>query len=194
MKHFLTLGAMKIYQIDLKILSDSTIYKYDYLLDNNFFEGVNGTEVRKGKVNVSLSVKRISSVFEMDFRIEGVVAVTCDRCLDNLEISIKTTNRLCVTFGKMYAELSDERIIVSEEEGIIDIAWIMYEFIALAIPMKHVHETSGCNEIMAAKLSEICVDLQTDKDEYEDDESLSDSSRSAVDPRWDTLRRLTESN
>lgn len=30
-------------------------------------------------------------------------------------------------------------VIVPEEDGYINVAWFMYEFIALSIPMKHVH-------------------------------------------------------
>ena len=181
---------MKMYQIDLKSLSLSTVYKYDYLLDNYFFASIDGPEVSKGKVNVWLSVTPASSVFELDFKISGVVTVMCDRCLEEMEVPIETTNRLSISFGEMNAEISDEQIIVSEEEGSIDIAWYMYEFIALAIPMKHVHETGGCNEVMTAKLNELCVDIQT----TQDDDTLSDNIDRTVDPRWDALRYLTESN
>ena len=181
---------MKKYQIDLKNLSPAKTYKFDYLLDNDFFERVDGPEVRKGKVNVSLSVVRVSTDFELDFRINGTVTVTCDRCLDELEIPIETINRLMVTFGVMYAETSDERIIVSEEEGFINIAWYMYEFIALAIPLKHVHAPGGCNEVMASKLRELSVDVLTD----DDDGSTTENHRQDVDPRWDKLRHLIESN
>lgn len=181
---------LKQYQIDLKNLSPATTYKFDYLLDNDFFESVDGPEVRKGKVNVSLAVVRVSSAFELDFHIEGVVTVTCDRCLEELEIPIETSNRLIVTFGETYAEVSDDRIIISEEEGFINIAWYMYEFIALAIPMKHVHEAGDCNEVMASKLREFCVDELTEEDDVEEPEN----GRRTSDPRWDKLRRLMEDN
>ena len=38
-----------------------------------------------------------------------------------------------------YAEEGDNLIVIPEEEGEINVAWFMYEFVALAIPMKHVH-------------------------------------------------------
>ena len=164
-------------------------YNFDYLLDNAFFESVDGPEVRKGKVDVSLAVTCVSSVFKMTFRLKGVVMVTCDRCLDDMELPIETTNRLNVTFGEMYTEASDEQLVVSEEDGFIDIAWYMYEFIALAIPIKHIHEFGDCNEVMASKLRELCVDVQDENDGAE----LADDRRK-VDPRWDALRNLVEDN
>jgi len=183
------LRTTKAYQIDLKNLSHSAACKFEYLLDNDFFESVDGPEVRKGKVDVSLSVKRVLSDFEMDFQINGVVVVACDRCLDDLEIPITTANRLKVTFGEMYTETSDERIIVSEEEGFINIAWYMYEFIALAIPMKHIHEEGDCNEVMNAKLRLLCVDSKEDNDG-----EILENDRQTVDPRWDSLRKLVGDN
>jgi len=178
-----------MFRIDLKNLSPVTTYKFDYLLENEFFERIDGPEVRKGKVNVALTIMRVTSVFELDFRINGVVTVDCDRCLEDLEIPVETINRLIVTFGDMYAETSDERVIVSEEEGFINIAWHLYEFIALAIPLKHVHQPGACNKVMASKLSELCVD------ELKKDEATESKEGSRpVDPRWDVLRNLLKDN
>ena len=185
-----TLGTLNKYQIDLKSLSLSEVYKFNFVLEDEFFECVDGPEVRQGKVNVSLNVVRASTTFELDFKIEGVVTVTCDRCLDEMEIPIETINRLVVTFGEMYAETSDEQIIVSEEEGFINVAWYMYEFIALAIPMKRVHDTGKCNEVMASKLQEVCVDNTTETDQFLNPE---DDNR-PVDPRWNVLRDLVGDN
>ena len=62
-------------------------------------------------------------MFEMNFRIEGVVMVPCDRCLDDMEIPVETNNRLIVKFGKEYAEESDEIVIIPEDEGAINIVF-----------------------------------------------------------------------
>ena len=179
---------LKQYQIDLKKFSPSTTYKFNYLLDNEFFERVDGPEVRKGKVHVTLSVIRVSSTYEMSFQLEGVISVMCDRCLEDLEISVETTNRLFVTFGETYAETSDDRIIISKEEGSINIAWHLYEFVALAIPIKHVHEPGECSEVMLSMLKVLCVDDLTEKDAA----VVQTERRQINDPRWDALRHLKE--
>lgn len=187
------MGQLKTYQIDLKNLSPSETYEFDYVLEDAFFEQVDGPEVRQGKVEASLSVVRASSAFELNFHLKGKVTVTCDRCLEDMEVPVETINRLIVTLGNMYAETSDEQVIISEEEGFINVAWYMYEFIALAIPMKHVHNPGGCNEEMASKLKEVCVDELKESD---DEENVSDTEHGdrAVDPRWDALRHLIGDN
>ena len=186
----MTLGTLKKYQIDLKKLSLSEACEFEYALGDEFFECVDGPEVRRGKVNVSLSVIRVSSAFELKFRIEGEVTVKCDRCLEDMEIFVEANNRLIVTFGEAYTETSDEQVVISEEEGFINIAWYLYEFIALAIPMKRVHRPGECDEVMASKLEELCVDDIKEDGEAPEQEK---SSRLA-DPRWDALRNLIEDN
>lgn len=201
----LVLETLKTYQIDLKNLSPAMVYEFNYVLGDDFFEAVNGPEVKQGNVNVSLSVIHASSAFELDFRIDGKVTVTCDRCLDDMEIPVETENKLIVTFGEAYAETSDEHVTVSEEEGFINVAWYIYEFIALAIPIKHVHEPGGCNEMMASKLEELSVDeIEDDDDSFHgadeadktagNDESVRGKRTRPTDPRWDALRNLMGDN
>ncbi|MDR0699164.1 MAG: DUF177 domain-containing protein [Tannerella sp.] len=191
----------------MRNLLRATNYRFDYVLGDDFFECVDGPEVRRGNVKVSLSVVRASSAFELDFHIDGVVTTTCDRCLDDVEIQVETENRLIVTLGEAYEEMSDEHIVISEEEGFINVAWLMYEFIALAMPIKHVHGPGGCNEMMALKLKELCVDEMTDDEELVQDvddsgeimddngvEVESGRDRKPVDPRWEALRHLIGDN
>ena len=101
------------------------MHEYSYLLENQFFIDIDGDQVQKGKVDVHLTVKRSSMMFEMNFQIQGVVLVPCDRCLDDVEIPIDTQNRLVVKFGKEYTEESDEVVVVPEDEGAINLAWFL---------------------------------------------------------------------
>ena len=76
------------------------VHEFEYLLENKFFVDIDGTEVQKGKVKVNLTVKRTSMVFDMNFQLEGIVYVPCDRCLDDMELPVSTQNKLVVKFGK----------------------------------------------------------------------------------------------
>lgn len=170
------------------------MHEYSYLLENQFFIDIDGDQVQKGKVDVCLTVKRSSMMFEMNFQIQGVVLVPCDRCLDDVEIPIDTQNRLVVKFGKEYTEESDEVVVVPEDEGAINLAWFLYEFIALAIPMKHVHAPGKCNKTMSSKLRKHTTRSLDNDDEYEDDESIEEDVPVVTDPRWDGLKALLEND
>jgi len=192
------LGKFDLYKVDLKNLSPG-VHEFEYILENKFFVDIDGDEVQKGKVKVNLTVKRSSMVFDMNFQLEGVVYVPCDRCLDDMDLPISAKNKLIVKFGKEYAEESDEIVIIPEAEGEINLAWFIYEFIALTIPMKHVHAPGKCNKAMSSKLKKHTTRRSDDDDEYEDesaDEIIveDDSSDMSSDPRWDALKGLVEND
>lgn len=179
------LSGLELYNVDLKNLA-SGVHEFEYLLENKFFVDVDGNDVQKGNVKVCLTVRRTSVAFEMDFQIEGVVIVPCDRCLDDVEVPVDTKNRLIVKFGEGYAEESDEVVVVPEDEGSINLAWFMYEFIALAVPMKRVHASGKCNKEMSAKLREHTAESMDDEE--------ADDKIGGIDPRWDALRGLMEND
>ncbi|MDD4516289.1 DUF177 domain-containing protein [Massilibacteroides sp.] len=191
------MGKFDLYNIDLKNLSPG-IHEYSYSLENKFFIDIDGTEVQKGKVNVNLSVKNSNSIFEMTFQIEGVVIVPCDRCLDDMEIPVESRNRLVVKFGDEYAEESDEIVVIPFEEGAINLAWFIYEFIALSIPMKHVHAPGKCNKGMSSKLKKHTTRSSADDDDLEedmiDDDISEEDDSDSTDPRWDALKGLVEND
>jgi uncharacterized metal-binding protein YceD (DUF177 family) len=194
------LGKFDTYKIDLKNLSPGN-HSFDYSLENKFFTDIDGMEVQKGKVKVSLTVKRSSVMFEMDFRIEGVVFVPCDRCLDDLEFPIESKNRLVVKFGKEYAEESEEIVVIPEDEGAINLAWFLYEFIALAIPMKHVHPPGKCNKLMSSKLKKHVTRSEDGEEEEDytteeeaDSDIVADDVSEVIDPRWDALKGFMEND
>ena len=192
------MGKFDIYKVDLKNLSPG-VHEFEYILENKFFVDIDGDRVQKGKVKVTLTVKRSSMVFDMNFQLEGVVYVPCDRCLDDMDLPISAKNKLIVKFGKEYAEESDEIVIIPEAEGEINLAWFIYEFIALTIPMKHVHAPGKCNKAMSSKLKKHTTRRSDDDDEYEDesaDEIIveDDSSDMSSDPRWDALKGLVEND
>lgn len=188
------MGKFELYSIDLKNLAPG-VYAYDYTLGNKFFADIDGDQVQKGKVQVHLTLKRTSMMFELNFHTEGVVIVPCDRCLDDMEQPIETDNRLVVKFGKEYAEESEEVLIIPEEEGKLNLAWFLYEFIALAIPMKHVHAPGKCNKAMSAKLRKHRArSTDEEEDDFLDGGEDSQEMERPTDPRWDALKGLIEND
>ena len=188
------------FKIDLKNLPDG-INTYSYDLDKKFFDAIDHEDVRKGNVKVELSVRRTVGAYEFLFHLIGAIQIPCDRCLDEMNQEIDTSNRLIVKLGEEYSEESDEIVTVPEDEGGINIAWYLYEFIALDIPIKHVHEPGKCNKVMTTKYRKHqAVDTSDEDDDGNDDASeddlndndveLSDDSSQESDPRWDALKKL----
>ncbi len=192
------MGKFEKYRIDLKGMKENHAH-YDFLLDNAFFAAIDSPELQKGKVTVQVDVKKTAQAFELSFNSQGTVVVLCDRCLDEMDQEICSTDKIFVKFGAEYADEGDNLIIVPEDEGDINVAWIMYEYIALAIPMKHVHAPGKCNKTMSGKLNKYLRTSADDMDEMEPvDDSAEDESNivsdeendKPIDPRWSELQKL----
>ncbi|MCD8298020.1 MAG: DUF177 domain-containing protein [Prevotella sp.] len=140
------MSDLESFKIDLKNLKEENT-RFDFNLDDTYFETIGGSEVNGGKVSVTLNVHKGSSFFELDFHAEGIVNIPCDICLDMMEQPICADNRLTVKFGEEYSEDGDY-ITVEKNDGTLDVSWLIYEFVALSIPIKHVHESGKCNNEM----------------------------------------------
>ena len=164
-------------KIDLKGLEEGTNH-LEFDLDDTYFKAVDAPEVSQGSVHVSLDILRTrNDFFTLDFHETGTVMVPCDVCLDPVEQPIETIQRLEVKLGKENSE-EDDLVTVAEDEGILDVAWYLYEFIALAIPIKHVHAPGKCNPAMVRALEEYSAARSGEEDEQ------------AMDPRWEALLKL----
>ena len=92
--------------------------KYEFTLDNQFFVDLDGPEVQKGKLAVELNVKKTSGVFLLDFQTEGFVIVPCDRCLDEMELPVSTSDKLKVKLGSSFAEEGDIVVVPEDDDDI----------------------------------------------------------------------------
>ena len=165
-------------KIDLKGLNEGVNY-LEFDLDDTYFKAIDAPEVSQGKVRVLLDITRTGNdFFTLDFHETGVVMVPCDICLDPMEQSIETTQRLEVKLGTENSE-EDDLVMVAEDEGILDITWYLYEFIVLAIPIKHVHAPGKCNPAMIRTL-----------EEYSATRSGQEGNETPMDPRWEALLKL----
>ncbi len=193
------MGKFDEYNIDLKGLQADTS-EFEFQLDSLFFTHIDAPEIQKGNIQAKLKVARKSQSFELTFHCEGYVIVQCDRCLDEMEQPITADDKLKVKFGEKYADEGDDIVIVPESEGAINVAWFLYEFIALAVPMKHVHPVGKCNKSMTGQLKKHLV---TSDDDMSDEETgaLEDeggveeeSSEQPIDPRWEGLKKMIDNN
>ena len=167
--------SLEPYQIDLKNLKADN-ETFEFLIDDDFFQAVEGVDVKRGTVNATVGVSKKPGFFLLDIHVQGSVKIPCDICLDDMDQKVEASNRLTVKFGEAYSE-DDDTVTVDEREGIIDTSWLIYEMIVLAIPIKHVHTPGKCNPAMMKALEEHSA-------------ARSSSGEAEVDPRWSELEKL----
>ena len=174
--------SMESLNVDLR--SDET--SLHYRLDDAYFSALENAEVSKGNIEVNLEIaKSTEKIFNLSFHIIGDVTVECDRCLDEMQQPIDAEARFVVKLGHEISD-SDDVLVVAEDNPILNITWLIYETIALAIPIKHVHAPGKCNRVMLEKLEEHSAAAAT---RSSDEEEMQD-----IDPRWSKLAGLNMDN
>ena len=171
------MNSLESLKIDLKGLKDEET-SLEFTLDDTYLEALDGADVKKGSLHVSVSIRKATGFFEFNFHTDGEIVIPCDRCLDDMTLPVDTDNCLIVKLGSVYSE-EDDVIVVPENEGILDMAWLIYEFVALVIPIRHVHAPGKCNAAMMKVLEEHSTDRSSDEE-----------SSQAIDPRWEKLLQL----
>ena len=169
--------SQEAYTIDLKGLTEDVTIR-EFNLDDEFFRALDGSQLEHGALHVSVSIRKMTGFFDLQFHTVGSVTISCDRCLDDMEQLLEANNHLVVKLGDTYSE-DDDTVTVDENEGMLDLSWFIYEFIMLAIPIKHVHAPGKCNSAMTRKLEELSGAVRSSEEEAE-----------AIDPRWEILKNL----
>jgi uncharacterized metal-binding protein YceD (DUF177 family) len=187
------------YNVELKMMK-SDVEEHTFTLNDKFFTDLEAPEVQKGNLTVQLQVRRTSGLYVLRFHTEGTILIPCDRCLDDMELPIETDDELKVKMADAYND-ENEIIEIDENEGVLNVAWFIYEFIALNIPMTHVHEPGECNEAMVEELKKhLCVSaLDEDEDEFDEEDGgkLDEEDEAApreIDPRWNALKKIIDNN
>lgn len=177
--------TLEQFDIDLKEMTADKV-SISYNLTDDFFEMLQSAEPAKGNLIADVSVHKTMQAFEVTVKCNGYVIVPCDRCLDDMKVDIEIEESFFAKFGD--SDNYDEDIItVSESKGILNVAWLICEFISLAIPIQHIHDEGECNEEMARKLKEH-MPLDASEKEYVD------KSERPIDPRWEELKKILDNN
>ena len=180
------MSVLEKFDIDLKSMEvDEQVFTFS--LDDAFFQELEIQDINHGLVNVEVKVKKLAESFELQMHIVGNVTIQCDRCLDDMEQPVEAESKLFVKFGPAYLDEGDDLVIVPEESGEVNVAWFLYEIVALAIPIQHFHDPGECNEEMMKILEQ---HLGT---RFEDNSDI-EAEGEEVDPRWNGLKKLLNNN
>ena len=124
---------------------------FDFQLDREYFTTIENTELLGGAVDVKVRLILREDDFAVDMDIVGQVQVTCDRCLDAMNVDV---------------DIYEEEMELEEEDvKQLDLAWLAYELIIVNLPLVHSHQDGGCNPDMDALLqNHLCTALDDDND------------------------------
>ena len=178
------MSILDSYKVDL-LSSRLQGAAWKWNIDDRFFSAIDGL-IRRGDIQTQVECVSAGSLFKFQIHSVGTVIVPCDRCLEDLELRIETTDELAVKLGDEYFDEGD-CVIVPETEGYINLAQYIYEFIVLNMPITCTHEPGKCDEAMMQELSkhQAARSSQEDDDDYD-----SNADGDVVDERWAALKKL----
>lgn len=188
------MGKFTEYKLQLKGLPEGS-HKYEYHLGQQFFDNMENTDIHDADITVTLTVVYKNDRYDLSFDIKGEVVLICDRCLDDLHFPIDTTYHVVVEYGSDYNDDTDGLLILPASDSTLNVAYMIYDSVVLAIPMKHVHPMGKCNRQMSALLRKHRSRPQGEDAELEEaliDEmdTMTESGDMPTDPRWNALKGL----
>lgn len=157
-------------------------HTFDFEINNEFFENFEESEVKEGLLKAKVEADKSTSHIDLVIKINGVVILSCDRCLGRISQPVDCINRLLVKFGKIHDESDPDIITVPPDDYELDMEQYFYEYILLALPIKRVHPddkdgNSTCDPEMLDKLKEHIISHEIE-----------------TDPRWNELKKLMNNN
>ncbi len=198
------MAKLSTYSIPLRGAQHGTEH-YELMLDEEFFQTMESSDILGGAVKVDLTVRKSSEAIYFDFVCKGEVMIACNRCMEPMKHEVDTDYQLAVKFGDEYNDETDGVLIVPDSDNDLNVASIIYDTVALAIPISHVHPEGECDESMwevlkahtAHNINEDDLEYGTydDDDDTQDDATLNDEiNEGSIDPRWAELLKLKDNN
>lgn len=158
-------------------------FSVSYALGDGFFKDKPFGGILGGDVSVSVAVHKVADgCFALSVEAGGKVKVPCDKCLDEMEQPVASSNRLVAKYLSQAEpqDSEDEDIVtVPDEQATLDLESYIFEFIALSVPIRHVHAPGECNAQMVDLLERNSPARSSDGDRSED-----------TDPRWAQLKSI----
>ena len=191
------LAKLATFRIPLRGAKQGTD-NYEFLLDDDFFRAMESIDILGGAVKVSLAVRRANEANYFAIHCQGTIQIVCDRCLEPMDYAVEADYDLAVKYGDEYDDSNDGVLIVPEGDNDLGVAPIVYDTVALSIPLQHVHAEGECDEATWQALqAHTAHDLDDEPDEYgtyadEDADADQLDNETNIDPRWAELMKLKD--
>lgn len=168
---------MEPYRINILGLSLS-VHQFQYEIGDEFFRKYDNGLVSEGKFTVDVALDKRETFLEATFKINGSVKLVCDRSLDEFDYPVNLTRLIIFKYGPQDMEVSEDVMMIQHGTETLEIGQFIYEFIALAIPMKKLHP-----RFQDEPDEEGIIYSSGSGEEKKEDE---------IDPRWEMLKKLNK--
>lgn len=174
---------MERYRVNILGLSLS-IHHFEYDFGGEFFNAYGAGLLSEGTFKVDVVLDKRETFLEAGFKIKGSARLVCDRSLDEFDYPINISSRIIFKYGDEDKEISDEVTMIHRGTETLELGHFIYEFIALAIPMKKLHPKFEGESVEDGQI------IYTSK--TEDLPAGQAGKKEETDPRWEMLKKLNK--
>jgi uncharacterized protein len=160
-------------------------HQFEFEVNDSFFVQFSDSEIKHANIQVIANLVKQNNLMHILFSFEGVVKLSCDRCVIDYDCPISGNEKLVVKHGNT-DESNDDILVLKEGLEEIDFTQYLYEYIELAIPSRKVpcedeeYEIDvECDQETLAKFNEYKIEVIEKKE---------------VDPKWDKLKNIKFNN
>lgn len=164
------MDALREYDIEFIKLKEGE-HRFEYHLNDHFFKAFNSS-LSTQDIRVDLLFTKSGSMFTLDFSIDGMVDVDCDRCLTRIGIPVKNKQKVIVKVSEHPRESDDDLIYISSHDYKINIAQHMFDFVNISIPIKNTCSDVGlvCDPAVTGKITSM-IDVATEDEDIPERDS-----------------------
>ncbi len=150
------------YIIPVKGLSPGK-HEFDFTIGSPFFEEFEDGIIRGASLEAMVVLEKSVSLIAVECKINGSLITECDRCLGELVFPVDISPRLIVKFIRTEEEAENDEVMILEPgETDLDLSQFFYDYICLALPVRHVHKDGECDPEMMKRIG---VEKETKKKE-----------------------------
>ncbi len=173
------LGA---YRINIVGLSNKE-HHFHYEFGDEFFGKYGSDLLSRGTFQVDLLLNKHETFLEGEFKIKGTARLVCDRSLEEFDYPVENTHKIVFKYGDKDEEITDEIVIIHRDTTSLEVGQFIYEFIALAVPLKKLHPRFRDEEDEDEENAE-------GKIVYSSEAPEETKNGDEIDPRWNILKKL----
>ncbi|AZA62229.1 YceD family protein [Chryseobacterium indoltheticum] len=156
-------------------------HEFKFEIDKEFFQLFDtDQEFTDPKIAVDVLLDKHTTFLEFEIKVKGTVELVCDITNEDFTYPIENQIGILGKFGEEYDDSEEDVITIPANDHAFNISQLIYENVALSIPMKKVSPHVSDEDL------EILEKFSPKEIEEEQEEKS--------DPRWDALKNLKNKN
>ncbi|RCH56735.1 DUF177 domain-containing protein [Mucilaginibacter hurinus] len=154
-------------------------HQFEFDVKDSFFEEFDYSLVKKADLKCVIDLEKQETMLILDFKINGTIALSCDKCLAEYPQTIAVAEQQIAKFSEEEIGEDDEIITLGKNDHEINVAGLLYEYVNVAVPFiascGDEGNTPYCDKTVIDSLNKLSVNEQKDE---------------TPDPRWDALKKF----